>query len=320
MTARRFSFSIASLLAVGSMTLAQGTTPPAAPATPPAAPAKPAANLPSAESLLAKELAARGGKEAHEAVKHMTSKGTMEFQGIGLKAETTTKLSENGKFLMTVSLAKGSDVLTGFDGTTGWSIDPTMGPRVLEGKELEQLQMDASFARQSSIATQFDKATVVGETTWHDKPAYEMLLKSKDREATIYLDKESSLITGMKMTAETVRGSTPMVATVLEFKAFDGPKGKVTMPTKTEMKLMGMVNIVTIDSVDFSPIDAAVFELPPAIKALVANPAAAPAGTKEPAPNSPKEPAKAPAKEPTKEPAKEPAKPVSPEKPAAAPK
>lgn len=271
MHARRSALGFASLLLASSIACAQATTPPATPAAPaaPTAPAAPAANLPKAEDLLAKELAARGGKEAHDAIKHMTSTSTMEFVGVGVKATSVSQLSENGKFLMTVTIAKGTDVVTGYDGTVGWSIDPTMGPRLLEGKELEQLQMDASFARQSSIASQFEKASVVGEAEWNKRPAYEVALTSKDRTATIYIDKESSLITGMKMTAETVRGSTPVTTTVLEFQEFEGPKGKVKMPTKTEMKVMGIVNLVTVEKVTFDPIDAKVFELPAAIKALV---------------------------------------------------
>jgi hypothetical protein len=259
------SLALATVLPVAFAQAPAATPPAAAPATKPAAPA---AALPTAEELLAKELAARGGKEAFEAVKQMTSTSTMEFVGVGLKGTSVSRMSDAGKVVTTVTLEGLGAISTGYDGTVGWSVDPTMGPRLLEGKELEQLRMDSSLARQTSIASLFEKATVVGETTWADKPAYEIELTSKERSATIFIDKASSLITGMKMSMDTIRGSVPAKTTVLEFRAFDGPKGKVTLPAKTEMVAMGVTTLVTVEAMSFDPIAETEFALPPAIKAL----------------------------------------------------
>ena len=302
---RRIAPLLAATSLVARVTFAQSSPPPAPPAAPAppapatapaAAPSTPAAaELPTAESLLADELRARGGKEAVEAVKQMTSKGAIEFKALGLKGPMTTQVAEPGQLLTTVEIAKGTSIRTGFNGTIGWSIDPALGPRLLEGKELEQLRTEASFSGQSSIAARYAEAKVVGEATWHDQPAYELLLKSPDREATVYLSKSSKLVIGMKATIDSARGSVPVAVNVAEYKEFVGPKGAIKMPVRSEMLMMGMTNVITIETVDFSPIPATAFDLPPQIKALVdtpapvAAPAAAPAApsTSPPAPAAP---------------------------------
>jgi hypothetical protein len=281
MKTTRFALvAVLSLAAMSASALGQAPAPAPAPAK------APAAALPSAEELLAKELIARGGKEAFEAVKQMTSTSTMEFVGLGLKGTTVSRMIDAGKVVTTVTLEGLGAISTGYDGTVGWSVDPTMGPRLLEGKELEQLRMDSSLARQTSIASLFEKATVVGETTWADKPAYEIELTSKDRSATIFLDKASSLITGMKMSMDTIRGSVPAKTTVLEFREFDGPKGKVTLPAKTEMVAMGVTTLVTVQTISFDAIPETEFALPPAIQALADEAAKAKAGAPETKPES----------------------------------
>lgn len=290
--------------------------PPAAPpATPAATPPAPAAALPASDALLALELEARGGKDAIEAVRHMTSTGFIEFTALGIKAPMTTRLSEPSKFLTVVEISKGAEIRTGYDGTVGWSIDPALGPRLLEGKELEQIRLEANFAGQSSIATRYAESKVVAETTWQKKPAYEVLLKSPDREATVYIDKESHLITGMKMVTETVRGSIPVTMNFTEYKAFDGPKGKVTMPVRSEMVMMGMTNALTVEKVDFTEIDATLFDLPAPIKALVEKPATATPPAAAPTPTPTPTPTQTPTQTPSQTPSQPPAQPASPAKP-----
>lgn len=290
---RRIAPLLAATSLVARVTFAQSSPPPVQPATPappppataPAAPpATPAAaELPSAEALLADELRARGGKEAVEAVKQMTSKGAIEFKALGLKGPMTTQVAEPSQLLTIVEIAKGTSIRTGFNGTIGWSIDPALGPRLLEGKELEQLRTEASFSGQSSIAARYAEAKVVGEAVWHEQPAYELLLKSPDREATVYLSKSSKLVIGMKATIDSARGSVPVSVNVAEYKEFVGPKGAIKMPVRSEMLMMGMTNIITIETVDFGPIEASAFDLPPQIKALVDAPApTAPAASPSP--------------------------------------
>src|SRR3712207_8571336 len=44
------------------------------------------------------------------------------------------------------TLFRSGQMSSGYDGTVGWSVNPMQGPRLLEGKELEQLREDAGPA------------------------------------------------------------------------------------------------------------------------------------------------------------------------------
>jgi hypothetical protein len=265
-------------LSTVSLASAQETAPPAAVKTD----AK--SDLPSADSLFAQEVAARGGKEALDAVQHMTSRGTIEFRSANINGSIVVRLSNPSNFLTTVELEKIGTIRTGYNGTHGWSMDPMLGPRLLEGSELEQIRTEASFSSQSSIQSRYAESKVTKLGDWNGKPAYEIALKSPDREATMYIDKETSLVLGMKYVMESIRGRLPVTASFSEYKEFAGPKGAIKIPIRTEMVMMGMTNVLTFDSIDFDPIAPDVFALPAEIKTLTEAPPPAPAATPAPTP------------------------------------
>jgi hypothetical protein len=295
-------------LAATSLLAAQASTPAAAPAQ--TAPAAPKADLPSAASLFEKQLAASGGREAFEAITAMSSTASMKMPAMGVNGTMTAHFSapKDGAsaFVVLMNLPGIGDVKTGFDGTVGWSMDQMRGPRLLEGKELEQIKNDSDFRREMSLHTQYESATVVGLSTWADKPAYEILLKGRKggdpaQSVTVFLDQATSLMTGMRMMAETPAGQVPVVTTIREYKGFEGPKGTVQLPVKTELSFMGQQQLLEVQTVEFKPIDAATFALPAEIAALVKArneaPAAAPAT--QPAAQPANAPANAPAAAPT---------------------
>lgn len=304
-----FRFAFAGL-SISAITLAAAALPALATSQEPVAPTAQAPALPTITALLDRELASRGGREAVEAVKQMTSRGAIEFKDRNAKAPLVVHVAEpeasaaggkrDGKVLTVLTFDDGTEIRNGFNGEIGWAMDPALGPRILEGDELEQIRLTASVAGQSAIVSQYAKAEVIGETTWSGKPAYEVKLSGApsrpgdqaasatapvaERQATIYFEVATGRIIGMKSTLASARGDLPMVAQFLEFKEFAGPKGNITLPIRTEMSAMGMTNVITRSDVTFEPIDPSVFELPPPIKALVAKPAAQPQPSQPPAP------------------------------------
>ncbi|MDZ4754612.1 MAG: hypothetical protein SGJ11_08950 [Phycisphaerae bacterium] len=298
--------------AAQSATATPLATPPAQTPSPPAAPATmPDAPLPTAEELFAKQAAACGGDEAFAKIESMTSKATMKMPATNLNGTIVShfavapahgkdagNVAGNGRFVVLMNLPGIGDVRTGFDGTVGWSTDKVLGPRLLEGKELEQIKTDSDFRRELSLHKKFDSATVAALTTWAEKPAYEVRLKGQSgdpqREMTVYLDQATSLLIGMKMLAQTPSGAVPIETTVSEYRAYEGPAGKIMLPAKTTLVWLGQKQILEVEEVDFDPIDPTVFELPEAIKALVKARDSAP-----PKPEAPANPAKAPADTPS---------------------
>lgn len=75
------------------------------------------------------------------------------------------------------------------------------------------------------------------------------------------------LARGMRLEVDTPMGKMPTTTRMVEYKPFDG----LLIASKTEIEAMGAVQTMTVEKVDFTPIDPKVFELPPDVKALVAS-------------------------------------------------
>jgi hypothetical protein len=83
------------------------------------------------------------------------------------------------------------------------------------------------------------------------------------------------------MTTQSPLGKIQVETVLSDYRDFGGLK----VPVKTELSMMGQKQVLAIESVTYDAIDPKVFELPAAVKALVAAPAdAKPAADPVPAP------------------------------------
>ncbi|MFO0829322.1 MAG: hypothetical protein U0572_14385 [Phycisphaerales bacterium] len=313
-------------MSIASSVFAQGTpTPPAAtpkPATPvqPAPSAQPAdkptekpaatpaSNMPTADELVKKHVAALGGEAAFLAVKSITTASTIDMTTAGIKGTMLTQMTEPNRFVSSMDLGAVGTVRQGFDGTTAWSIDPMQGPRLLAGKELDHLKRESDFRRDLSLLKDYTDVTVVGKTTFAGHDAYEVHAKGDPGEMTLYFDATSNLLCGMKTNVESGLGAVPVETVIAEYRSFDGPGGAIKVPSRSEIAMMnqGQKMVVVVDRVDFAPLDEKLFALPAEIAALVA----AQSQPADKAPDAPKPDAPKP-----NAPAK-PATPTKPEQPA----
>jgi hypothetical protein len=287
-----------------------GTTAPAAPAVPavpPPPPAPPRAAgpavkelkvegaMPSAKDVLTKHLDAIGGAAAVGSHTSMRSTGGIEVAAAGLKGTMQMVAMAPNKVLMSMELPGMGAVRSGFDGTTGWSMDPMRGPSIMGAKETAELTREANFRRDLDLATDPKDAAVTGLFEFQGKPCW--CVKVTNTGGTVtnnFYDRESGLMSGMSLKAVTPMGEVPVTVTLADWKDFGGVK----VATKTTTSMMMGSQVMTIDAVEWDAVKPEAFELPAEIKALAAKPAAAPAGDVAPAaPAAPAEPAapKAPA-------------------------
>lgn len=93
-----------------------------------------AADAPTVESLIEKNLETRGGRGALEAVDSARLTGTMNVQGMELPM--TLEWKAPAKFRLEMSF-QGSAIVQAYDGTTGWMINPMMGTAAAEKMSAE---------------------------------------------------------------------------------------------------------------------------------------------------------------------------------------
>ncbi len=91
------------------------------------------AALPPAEEILKKYRAAIGGEEAIRSHTVRSVSGTFEIPAQGMRGELVVLAAAPDMIRLTITLPGLGEMQRGFDGKVGWSVDPAIGPRLLEG-------------------------------------------------------------------------------------------------------------------------------------------------------------------------------------------
>ena len=250
------------------MVAAQDST--AAPATAPAAAEKPAVELPKASDIIAKVADALGGREAWGKVKSVEMKGTMEIPAANIKGSMISRSLAPNSMVVVMDLPGFGKVSTGFDGTTAWSVDPTSGPRLLEGDEKAAFMREAAMTKDLDLASHWEALETVGEGKFGGFDCWKVAAKRGGESATLWFEKETGLPRGTEMVVSTQLGKIPVVSTIVEYKSFDAPNaGSVKIGSRTETKQMGQLMVATVETVAINGLDPKSLELPVEVKALL---------------------------------------------------
>jgi hypothetical protein len=248
----------------------------AKPATP--APARPAtagtagggtaaAALPPVQALVARYVEAVGGRTAIMNQKSLTMVATFEIPAAGIKADTQVMQAQPDKFTSKITIPGMGEVSQGYDGAVGWSIDPNSGPRLLTGKELEQAKTQADFLAALHDPSRYSVMETVEKTDFETRPAYKVrLVRTGGDSLYEYFDAENGLLLGNSSTVETPMGAINAVSVMKDYRDFGGVKH----PASVVQRANGQEFVVNVVSITPNTATPASFELPAAIKALVA--------------------------------------------------
>lgn len=245
---------------------------PKAPAAPkvPAAPKAPVApalkelpvegRKPTAKEVFTKHLDATGGKAAWEAKTSMVAKGAMEMPSAQLKGAMTTTAAAPDRVAVAMELPGIGTVNQCFDGAVGWSMDPMRGPAIMGAKEVEQVKRDGNFLRDLQMASDPGKAEVAGLVEFEGTPCWHLKV---DGSSYLYA-KDTGLLKGTQMTASTPMGDLPITVVMDEYKDF----GDVKLAARATTKVMGQVQVMTIEAVEWNAAKDDAFAMPAEIKAM----------------------------------------------------
>ena len=143
-----------------------------------AAPKKVAALSPL-EKILARYLEEIGGAAAIQ--KHKSRKFTGRFelpaQGIGGPVEVLAAAPD--RIILRVTLGALGTLERGFDGQVGWSIDPAIGPRLLNGPELDELRHSADYYFELHDPASYSSMSLLERTAFEGKDSYAVKLVRK---------------------------------------------------------------------------------------------------------------------------------------------
>jgi hypothetical protein len=227
--------------------------------------AQQAAEAPPAREVVERYVDAIGGEAAVRRQSSWRATGTFAVPAAGLEGGIEVYQS-NGRTMGRITVPGIGELLRGYDGSVGWSLNPLEGPRLLEGMELAQAKEEAlrgSALRDSTVVASLEtvgRAEMNGEACWRVKVAWK-----SGRETHDCYSVASGLLIASTGTAVTPMGEFAYTTLMHDYKAF----GDLRIATRVVQQTLGQEQIVTTQTIDFGPVDPAKFALPAAIQALV---------------------------------------------------
>jgi hypothetical protein len=253
------------------------------------------ASAPSADEMIAKHIAARGGLAALQAIKTLKMTGSMRPGGFDVQLGFNETIARPGSVRMDATL-QGLTLVQSYDGAGGWQIQPFQGrkdPEDLSADDAKALQEEADFegplidAKAKGVGIEnLGNVDVDGAPAW----ALRATLKNGDQ-LTYYLDPDAwltvrivtrQLLRGAETLTQTDLGDYEKVAGVyFPFEVASGPKGSTVQQRITYEKILAN-----------EPVDPATFQRPkvPAAATTQAAPVPTKAAPQTPVPDKPRKP------------------------------
>lgn len=228
-----------------------------------------AAKLPPASEVIAGFVKAIGGKDAFSKIESQHGKGKYELPSQGISGDLEVQHKRPNKISIKIRIEGIGDVLTGFDGKVGWSVNPATGPSLLEGKALQQMSDQAEFDSVLHAESEYKSMETVELTQFDNKECFKLrLVRKSGDEVTEFYEKKTGLLAGLIMTQESPVGPMTVTNVLSGYKEFNG----VMFATKVTQKMGPLEQTMVIHSYEINKVQDSAFELPGAIKALVKKP------------------------------------------------
>jgi len=228
-----------------------------------------AAQLPTVKQVQDRYVEALGGRAAIENQGGRHILAIVEVAAQGISAPIEIWATPPNKFYTATNIPGLGEITSGYDGETAWSINPAVGPTIMEGRALDQLRQQTDLLGVLHPEKYLASSSVTQELMWEGKTCYELKIKTTwGEEYTEYYDKATGLLHGTARSQESPMGALQATTLNTDYKAFGG----VLSPMLVTVKVMGIEQVVRTESVELGPVPDSIFALPAAIKALKKTP------------------------------------------------
>jgi outer membrane lipoprotein-sorting protein len=216
----------------------------------------------TADEIIAKNLQAKGGVEKLKAMNTVKISGKILMQGMELPMTTWAKRPNKMRREMQMQDQK---IVSGFDGTTVWMINPMAGadgPREVTGPQADMAREDADFdGLLVDYKAKGHTVEFVGtETVGGRKLQHLKITKKNGQVQDYYIDPETGMEARTVMTVEQGGMKAEVTTDLSNYQTVDG----LSLPFSMRQSMNGTpVAQVTIEKVEFNvPIDDAIFKMP----------------------------------------------------------
>jgi zinc protease len=198
------------------------------------------------EQVIERYIAAAGGREAMAKVKSSVSKGTFELQGLGATGTITLYGKAPNLRLTVLSIEGFGEILQGFDGKAGWSVNP-QGSMEMSGQMLEEAKRDAVFHGELAWKELFPKSEFKGKEKLGEREAWVVVLTpAAGKPITAYYDAETFLPVKTVSVRATEQGESEVTTETGDYRTVEGG---LKSPFLIRQKLQVGVLVVKLDEV-----------------------------------------------------------------------
>ncbi len=225
-----------------------------------------AQQLPTADEIIESYVEAIGGREAHTTPESVRSTGTIEMLALGIEGEFEVLQLPPNRMLTRVVLPGVGEILSGFDGEIGWSVNPLMGAMVMEGAELAEARERAdilSGIRDVSVVPQRETVELTdyeGEACWRVR-----LQWISGRESFDCYSERDGLLIASEDSQTSPMGVIQVTTRFSDYREFHG----MVVPTRLVQTSMGQVQEMQVREVYIGGVVPADVAPPAAIRTLL---------------------------------------------------
>jgi len=215
------------------------------------------ANLPSADQILDKYLAAVGGADALKRIKTRVQKGELETSGMKFPIEVYSEAPDKR---ISISHPQGGTSVTAFNGEAGW-LTMRNGVHMMTAAEREAARIDAELYFPARVRELYKKFRVMPGEPIDGHATYVVAAKDANRPSLrLYFDQESGLLVRQMRFAQTPLGKNPTQIDYADYRAADGVK----IPYQWTLTRPNGSFTIKVDQVRQNvPIDEKLFVPPP---------------------------------------------------------
>ena len=205
---------------------------------------------------------ALGGEEAIQKVQSMTLHGEMERTGMAGKA-TFVYRAKPFKTLFKVTRPDGTETISGFNGNVSWTIT-SKGAEIDKQTPLGAIRRDADLQYALHQPDYFSKLELAGVTDFEGHRCYWLHGTTNwGKDNNQFYDVETGLLVGYRFEDDASKAT--WIVRFDDYKNFGGP----LMATRNTSRSGDYSQTLIYESVSYEPLADSIFDLPPAVKALV---------------------------------------------------
>lgn len=224
------------------------------------------AQAPTPQSITARHDSLVGGRAALEAHRSMRLVGTYAIPDAGILAPLEILKLRPDKYLFRTTFGPIGEILSGYDGTNAWAVQPGQGAILLEKEMAKQVADQADFFGDLHDLSRFALVELAGETELEGRPVQRVRMVRASGDTIVeFFDLSSGLSAGSLTVASGPLGRSETTTLVGEYKDFGGLK----VATRIEQRTPQYRLIISILSVEFDTVDEAAVEPPESVRLLI---------------------------------------------------